>query len=57
MARLIPVALLVLSLADGTIIPYTSQETGRTLTLCSCDKCGSTPVANGVKINWRPARA
>ena len=53
MARLLPVALLVLSLADAIILPYTSQETGRTLTLCACAKCGSTSVANSVNINRR----
>ena len=53
MTRLLPVALLVLSLADAIILPYTSQETGRTLTLCACAKCGSTSVANSVNINRR----
>lgn len=48
MARLLPVALLVLSLADAVIVVYTSQETGRTLTLCVSPKCGSTSVANSV---------
>mmetsp|Transcript_12144 Transcript_12144/g.36081 ORF Transcript_12144/g.36081 Transcript_12144/m.36081 type:complete len:273 (-) Transcript_12144:24-842(-) len=47
MARLTPIALLVLSLADAVVVPYTSQETGRTLTLCACAKCGSTTVATG----------